>query len=110
MVRYHGYDMRALAAREVNQPAGQGMLMELPESVRQKPEMKKRGHAAFPGSGPDGETCGSCRHYRTHRVGAYRKGKTFPKCSLMRERWTAGKGSDIRKKDPACAKWEKPGD
>jgi hypothetical protein len=78
---------------------GQGALMELPESALRRPEV--RGHAALPGTGPAGETCGSC-HHCVRRGGR----RTFPKCLLARGRWTGGKGSDIRRKDPACAKWE----
>jgi len=61
-----------------------------------------RGHAAPPGSGPQGETCGSCEHI-------FRKSlsKTYIKCALARARWTGGGGTDIRVRDPACRLWEK---
>jgi ribosomal protein L37E len=83
--------------------AGQGALMVLPESALKLAGLKARGHAAFPGTGPAGETCGSCGAYISQR--AYGGGKTFPKCALARDRWTRGSASDVRKQDPACAKW-----
>jgi hypothetical protein len=64
----------------------------------------KRGHYARPGSGPAGETCGTCQHYRTVCSGS---GKTFRKCKRAEGAWTQGPGSDIRKKDPACCGWER---
>jgi len=61
------------------------------------------GHAAPPGTGPEGETCKTCEHY-VHRPSG--SGKVFRKCLLMRRAWTNGPGSDIRAKDPACREWE----
>jgi hypothetical protein len=60
-------------------------------------------HAATPGNGPQGETCGTCLHcsdvcYNT---------KTYFKCGKLRAHWTHGPGTDIRKKDPACIFWTK---
>lgn len=49
--------------------------------------------------GPD-EWCASCAHLDSHKT--YRK--TFYKCGLVN--WTHGAATDIRKSDPACAKWE----
>lgn len=60
------------------------------------------GFAAVPGTGPAGETCGSCEHI--HREKMY-SGRTFPKCDLMKRFWTHGPGSDIRVKSPACREW-----
>lgn len=65
--------------------------------------VKKGGHAACPGSGPDGQTCGSCRHLARKRMS-----KTYLKCELMRAIWTGGGGTDVRARDPACKKWEAP--
>lgn len=64
---------------------------------------QKKGYAAPPGTGPEGETCRSCLHYRSVCGGS----KSFPKCMLMRESWTHGYGSDILARAPACRKWEK---
>ena len=86
--------------------AGNGELMELPPSAlaaaKERARFKMRGHAMPPGTGPKDETCGSCQHYTSVQGGA----RTWPKCGLARARWTGGSGSDIRKKDPACSKWE----
>jgi hypothetical protein len=60
-------------------------------------------HAAPVGSGPAGETCGSCKHL-------FRKSlsKTYLKCALVRSHWTGGGGTDIKARDAACSKWEGP--
>ncbi len=62
-----------------------------------------RGHAWAPGTGPEGETCGTCRHLCRREMA-----KTYLKCGLMKSRWTGGKGSDVRAKDAACKRWEAP--
>ncbi len=61
----------------------------------------KGGYASPPGTGPEGETCGTCTHI-------YRKkmGKTYSKCNLMRAMWTGGYGTDIKVRAAACNKWE----
>ena len=61
----------------------------------------KRGHFARPGSGPQGETCKSCKHLTSNRLG-----KTYLKCGKNRARWTGGEASDVRARDPACSGWE----
>lgn len=63
---------------------------------------KRKGYAAPPGSGPEGETCRSCRHYA--RVS---HAKVYLKCALMYPHWTNGQGTDILGKSPACRLWEK---
>lgn len=73
------------------------------------PERKKlkriepipRGHVFTPGTGPEGETCGSCRHLFRNKLS-----KTYLKCSLNRANWTGGRASDIRAGDAACKYWE----
>lgn len=62
---------------------------------------QKRGYAAIPGTGPDGETCKTCRHIYRNKMA-----KTYLKCSLMREHWTGGAGTDIKASAPACRRWE----
>jgi len=52
---------------------------------------------------PAGETCGSCNHCVT--VTEFYP-KRFHKCALTRRSWTRGPGSDIRKRWPACERWE----
>jgi len=58
-------------------------------------------HAAKPGTGPEGETCGSCKHLSRNRMA-----KTYLKCSLCRANWTGGSATDVKARDPACSKWE----
>ena len=60
-----------------------------------------RGHAFTPGTGPEGETCGSCLHLYRNRLA-----KTYLKCGANRSAWTGGRATDIRAKDAACRKWE----
>ena len=85
-------------APEPVQEASQMPLMVLPESARRR--VKLGGHAAIPGSGPAGETCGSCSH-AVCKVLA----KRYWKCGLAKARWTGGGGTDVRLRDPACEKW-----
>lgn len=60
-------------------------------------------YAAFPGTGPRGETCGSCRH-----IAHTGNGGRYLKCELVRHKWTNGYGTDIKAGAPACSKWEAP--
>ena len=60
-----------------------------------------RGHAWRPGTGPEGESCGTCRHLFRNRMA-----KVYLKCLLMREQWTGGAGTDVRARDAACKFWE----
>lgn len=66
-----------------------------------RPLPKPRGHAAVPGTGPEGERCGTCRH-----LARIRYSRTYLKCDLVRTHWTGGPATDIRAKDPACKRWE----
>lgn len=79
--------------------------MLTPEQRRKlKPPCGKgaRGHVAPPGTGPEGETCGSCEHLvRKHMA------KVYLKCGLNQAKWTGGGKSDVRARDHACSKWEK---
>jgi hypothetical protein len=76
-------------------------LMLLPASALRSTTTPKRGHAARPGTGPEGETCGSCKHLARRQMS-----KAYIKCGLTKATWTGGPGSDIRAKDPACSRWE----
>jgi hypothetical protein len=70
-------------------------------ALNTKLRSKKRGHIAPPGTGPEGETCGSCLHlYRNVMA------KTYLKCELNRAKWTGGGGTDVRARDPACRQWQ----
>lgn len=134
MILYHGYAVRALnpayrheaefvdadgsrfplsdAGEKIDVaavPGEQLLLMPLPEASEPPPiqrtkagRRKKTGHAGVPGQGPPRETCGGCASYRSVRGGA----RVHPKCELTRANWTHGPGSDIRKSDPACQRWE----
>ena len=57
-------------------------------------------YASVPGSGPKGETCGSCRHSWAHRP----SNKRYWKCGLVS--MTHGPGTDIRLSAPACLRWQ----
>lgn len=76
----------------------------LPDSAK---TTAQRGHFARPGTGPEGETCGTCRHYT---VKSGDTSKPYRKCGKALAKWTRGPGSDIRKKDPSCHGWEKSTD
>ena len=63
----------------------------------------RTGYVMPPGTGPEGETCGSCKHIYRNQMS-----KVYLKCNLARHKWTGGGGSDIRARSPACQKWEAP--
>jgi hypothetical protein len=94
-------------------PRGQLPLNWGPDSPALTPRERKRlhgptrksGHAWRPGTGPAGETCGSCAHKVTKHTGGWNK--SFVKCGLMEKQWTHGAGTDIRAHDPACKFWER---
>jgi hypothetical protein len=67
--------------------------------VRGKHYIQPRGYAAPPGTGPAGETCGSCQHDSASR--------RYHKCLLNARLWGHTRRSDILARSPACAKWEK---
>jgi hypothetical protein len=58
-------------------------------------------HPYAPGSGPKGETCGSCAKLVVKACN-----KNYFKCHVMRAQWSGGHSTDIRKKDAACLAWE----
>lgn len=70
----------------------------------QPPTKKKtgqpKGNASPIGSGPAGETCGSCA--KCYRV---EFSKVYWKCALVKP--TCGPGTDIRRKWAACSQWQK---
>lgn len=79
--------------------ADQPELFSVDEVGERKP-LPKGGYPARPGSGPEGETCKTCRHYC---VVPYH-GKAYRKCALVE--WTHGPGTDIKSSSPACLHWE----
>lgn len=81
-------------------------LMVLPPSALKARRLsRKHGHAASPGTGPAGETCGSCANLVRRQMA-----KTNLKCRLMRTHWTGGTGTDVRAGDAACRRWESTGE
>ncbi len=68
---------------------------------RGKHYVEPRGYADRPGTGPAGETCGSCKH-----LAYIRMSKSYPKCKLTRACWTGGRRTDVLVKAAACSKWE----
>lgn len=58
------------------------------------------GYARPPGTGPAGETCGTCEHHVIKRMA-----KNYHKCALAKAKWTGGRKSDILVRSPACSAW-----
>jgi hypothetical protein len=66
------------------------------------------GYPAAPGTGPEGETCGSCSHCRMRLFTRQRPGarpRKFYKCGANRWAWTHGRESDVLVHSPACRLW-----
>ena len=72
---------------------------ERQQLVRKGPQ--PRGYAAPPGTGPEGETCKTCRHLFRNEMS-----KTYLKCGKAQHKWTGGRASDILARAPACREWE----
>jgi hypothetical protein len=75
----------------------------LPPLSAKRKKYEPRGYACRPGSGPAGETCGTC----AYAVGIGYHDKRYYKCRKIEFRWTHGPGTDIRLKSPACKLWER---
>jgi hypothetical protein len=77
-----------------------------PASLKPDPEKKKYptpyGYYFAPGTGPAGETCGSCDHC----VRKHLSKKNVYKCGLNRENWGGTRRSDIVLRSPACKFWK----
>lgn len=73
-------------------------------AIFRKPDKLRGLHAAPVGSGPAGETCGSCVHLHRREMS-----KTYLKCGLCEKAWTGGGGTDVKARDAACSKWERRG-
>lgn len=69
--------------------------------VRIRAKRPDMAHPYPPGTGPEGQSCGTCAKLREVRYS-----KKYFKCSVQYKHWTDGPGTDIRKKDPACLSWE----
>ena len=75
---------------------------EVSYPVRGKHYVQARGYGAPPGSGPQGETCKTCR-YRVQMSGSSQR---WSKCEKARWRWTGGRATDILASAPACKLWQ----
>lgn len=80
---------------------GNELTEEQARRLMKRKSTPKKGYAALPGTGPEGETCGSCKYLYRNRLS-----KTYLKCALMRRYWTGGAGTDVLAKAPACRRWE----
>lgn len=69
--------------------------LDLPAPPQPRRYAQRRGHAAQPGDGPVGETCGSCAHVRR---------TSWTKCGLIPKPPRTRNG-DVRLRDPACVLW-----
>lgn len=66
-----------------------------------KAPVAREGWADKPGTGPAGETCGSCTYCE-----AFHYRKRYYKCAAREgDHWKGGRATDIRPLDPACSKW-----
>lgn len=72
------------------------------ENEKPRKTTRPKGYAGIPGTGPADKKCRHCAHYIITTI---RSGRTFPKCGLMRHRWTHGRGSDIKVSSPACSRF-----
>lgn len=70
-----------------------------PRTGKVKRKTIPKGYAARPGSGPRGETCGSCNYAYRRQSGT----RAYWKCGLVTP--TNGPGTDIRFQSPACQLW-----
>lgn len=64
---------------------------------------RANGYAAMPGTGPQGESCGTCAHCRMRTI---RSGRHYYKCALMLERWSSCRSTDVVLRSPACSRWQ----
>lgn len=72
--------------------------------INKRKDPRPAGYAAPPGGGPEGETCGSCRHL-SRTTGTARD---YLKCGLVADRWTGGRKTDVLSRSPACSRWLPP--
>jgi hypothetical protein len=72
------------------------------DAITQQVRKRDKAHPYRPGTGPAGQTCGSCQ--KCSAIDYHNK--RYYKCHVLMKYWTHGPGTDIRKKDPACKSWE----
>jgi len=63
---------------------------------------KPAGYAGQPGSGPAGQTCGTCAFCRYRLINERR----YYKCQRMSAIWSRNSTTDIRAQSPACNRFE----
>lgn len=85
----------------LNDPNGRALTDTERKRLARRQHSVPRGHAWTPGTGPEGETCKTCRHL-VRRLYS----KAYLKCGKNCEKWTGGPKSDVRASDPACKFWE----
>lgn len=61
-----------------------------------------QGYAAAPGTGPSGQTCGTCEHCWLQEG----QQRSWYKCRLMRHCWSNSRTTDILVSSPACSRFE----
>jgi hypothetical protein len=72
------------------------------DAITQQISKRDKAHPYAPGSGPAGQTCGTCQ--KLCRVEYHNK--IYRKCHVLMKYWTHGPGTDIRCRDAACRSWE----
>lgn len=77
--------------------------MSIAELPPQRFAIARTGHAALPGTGPAGETCGGCAWLVRHETQRMRT-----KCGHRDGRNTRSAATDIALKHPACRYWSAP--
>ncbi|MFA5898015.1 MAG: hypothetical protein WC829_02760 [Hyphomicrobium sp.] len=94
-------DQRSESRAQAGVGAGGAIQLDLygnPVKITSRHATKAKGYAAAPGSGPKGETCGTCGHHYVRKMS-----NLYHKCEL-----TKGSGcraSDVLVKSPACWRW-----
>lgn len=66
---------------------------------------KAAGYAAPPGTGPEGQTCGTCAHCHV-RSARRTPRRRFYKCGLRIATWNTDRSSDVLVSSPACRLFE----
>lgn len=87
-------------SKQLSLDVGEAHIPDNPK--RGKHYIEPRGYAFSPGTGPAGETCGTCRFYCSMN-----RGKRFAKCEKARSSWTHSRRTDVLSRAAACKFWEK---
>ena len=94
--------MRDRWGREVTEEQARALLRwDKPGARRRAGVTDAKGYASPPGTGPEGETCGSCAFLHRNE-----QAKTYYKCALMARYWTGGRKTDVLVRSPACSQWK----